>query len=252
MYKNKVFIIIGGLGQIGSSFVLHILNNNGKVLVGDIKKTNREVFESLNRFSDFYFKECDVNNDSALTDLLKFASEKFKTIDGAIYCAYPRSKKWGTPFDKLKRKYLNQDLNSNLSSPLIFSQKIIKLFLNQKKGVLVLLSSIQGVSNPKFDHYIGTKMISPIEYSAIKSGIISITKYLAKMYRKKNIRVNCISPGGIDSNQPKSFKVKYKKDCGAKGLLNAKDLNSALNFILSDESKYLNGQNIVVDDSWSL
>ena len=54
-----------------------------------------------------------------------------------------------------------------------------------------------GINNPKFETYKGTNMSSPIEYSAIKSGIISITKYLAKILRKNNLKINCISPGGI-------------------------------------------------------
>ena len=94
-------------------------------------------------------------------------------------------------------------------------------------------------------------MNSPIEYTAIKSGIISITKYLAKLFIKKNIRVNCISPGGIESKQPVKFKKKYKKDCGNKGLLSASDIGSSLLYLISDNSKYVNGQNLIVDDGWS-
>ena len=83
----------------------------------------------------------------------------------------------------------------------MFSQSAVSLFKEQGYGNLIHLSSIQGVSSPKFHHYNGTKMVSPIEYSAIKSGIISITKYLAKYCGGNNIRVNCISPGGISDNQ---------------------------------------------------
>ncbi len=95
-------------------------------------------------------------------------------------------------------------------------------------------------------------MTSPIEYSAVKSGIISITKYLAKYCGKKNIRVNCITPGGILDNQPKIFKQKYKKSCLNKGLLDSADLNGTILYLLSEESKYVNGQNIIIDDGWSL
>ena len=66
--------------------------------------------------------------------------------------------------------------------------------MKQNYGSLILLSSIMGLNNPKFDTYKGTNMSSPIEYSAIKSGIISITKYLAKYYSKKNLKINCVSP----------------------------------------------------------
>ena len=105
---------------------------------------------------------------------------------------------------------------------------------------------------PKFEHYKGTDMISPIEYSAIKSGIISITKYLAKYYKQRNIRVNCISPGGIKNNQNKKFINKYKNSCNLKGLLDPEDLNETISFILDEKSKYINGQNIIIDDGWTL
>ena len=95
-------------------------------------------------------------------------------------------------------------------------------------------------------------MSSPIEYSAVKAGVISITKYLSKYYRNKNIRVNCISPGGIEDNQPSLFKKRYKLSCNSKGLLSAKDVSNSIKFLLSDETKYFNGQNLVVDDGWSL
>ena len=125
-------------------------------------------------------------------------------------------------------------------------------FKNQGYGNLIHLSSIQGSSSPKFNHYEGTNMISPIEYSAMKAGIISLTKYLAKLYKKDNIRVNCISPGGIIDSQPVKFKNNYKKDCGSKGLLDADDLVGAMLYLISDDSKYMNGQNIIIDDGWSL
>jgi NAD(P)-dependent dehydrogenase (short-subunit alcohol dehydrogenase family) len=95
-------------------------------------------------------------------------------------------------------------------------------------------------------------MVSPIEYSAIKSGIISITKYLAKYCKGENIRVNCVSPGGILDNQPEVFLEKYNATCSSKGMLDAQDISGTFIYLLSDASKYLNGQTIVVDDGWSL
>ena len=109
-----------------------------------------------------------------------------------------------------------------------------------------------GVRSPKFENYRGLKMTSPAEYSVIKSGIISLTSYLAKLYKKKNILVNCISPGGIKNNQPNKFIQRYKESCGSKGLLDNEDAIGSIIFLLSDSSKYINGQNIIVDDGWSL
>ena len=116
---------------------------------------------------------------------------------------------------------------------------MIKYFLKQKYGNLIHISSIQGVSTPKFEHYEGTKMISPIEYSAIKAGLISITKYLAKYYKGNNIRVNCISPGGIKDNQDEIFLRKYRDSCNNKGMLDSEDISGLALFLISDDSYLL-------------
>ena len=116
-----------------------------------------------------------------------------------------------------------------------------------------MISSIQGVMAPKFHHYKkNLSMNSPIEYSAAKAGIISLTGYLAKYIKYKDLRINCISPGGIYDNQNKIFVKRYKNDCVSKGLLDPKDLFSAIKFLISDDSKYIRGQNIIIDDGWSL
>ena len=145
-----------------------------------------------------------------------------------------------------------EDIKNQLGSAIIFSQRIISCFLKQGHGNLIHISSIQGFSPPKFYHYEGTSMTSPIEYSAIKSGIISITKYLSKYYKKRNLRVNCISPGGIRNNQPNIFIENYNSSCNSKGLLDSEDLTGLILFLISDKSKYINGQNIIIDDGWSL
>ena len=83
-------------------------------------------------------------------------------------------------------------------------------------------------------------------------GIIAIMHYLAKYCKRRNIRVNCISPGGILDNQPESFLKKYRSSCTSKGMLDPEDLVGALLYLLSDQSRYVNGHNIIVDDGWSL
>ena len=169
-----------------------------------------------------------------------------------MHCSYPKSKKWGTKFENLQQKNLNEDLQNQLGSTIIFSQVLIKQFLKQKKGNLIFISSIQGVQPPKFTHYENLGMSSPIEYSAIKAGIISITKYLSKYYKNKNIRINCISPGGIKDKQPRAFIRRYKASCNSKGLLDGDDIAKSIMFLLSEESQYINGQNLIIDDGWSL
>ena len=196
-----------------------------------------------------YFYKCDVTDPLQLRSCLNKINDE---ISVAIHAAYPKSKGFGTRFEDLKFENLTSDLSLQLGSAIIFSQQIMKLFLKQGKGNLIHLSSIQGFSTPKFEHYENTDMVSPIEYSAIKAGIISITRYLAKYYRGKGVRINCISPGGILHNQPSSFLTKYRQTCNHKGMLDSNDLSGIVSFLISEQSKTITGQNFIIDDGWSL
>ena len=87
----------------------------------------------------------------------------------------------------------------------------------------------------------------------LKSGLISITKWLSKYYSGKKIRVNCVSPGGIiSSGQDKSFLKAYRDSCNNIGMLNPNHLAPCIAFLLSDSAEAINGQNLIIDDGWSL
>ena len=95
-------------------------------------------------------------------------------------------------------------------------------------------------------------MTTPVEYAAIKSGLIHLSKYMAKYFKGKNIRVNTISLGGIEDKPPEPFLNAYKEFCLNKGMLNAKDISGTVLYLLSDLSEFVNGQNIIVDDGFTL
>jgi NAD(P)-dependent dehydrogenase (short-subunit alcohol dehydrogenase family) len=105
---------------------------------------------------------------------------------------------------------------------------------------------------PRFEIYKNSQMTSPVEYAAIKSGIIHLTKYIAKYLKGTGIRVNTVSPGGIYDNQNESFVRNYNKFSLSKGMLDSADVVGTLIYLISDASMYVNGQNIIVDDGWSL
>jgi NAD(P)-dependent dehydrogenase (short-subunit alcohol dehydrogenase family) len=257
MYKNQldemVVLITGGCGRIGSALAENLLLSGCKVLIGDINKNNLiKVSKKLNS-SNLEIFPGDLTSKKNIDRFISFGIKKFKKIDCLIHCSYPKSKKWGASFEKINQSSLKEDLYNQLGATIILSQSIIKYFLRKKSGNLILFSSIHGIQSPKFEHYHNLNMNSPIEYSAIKSGIISISKYLAKYYRNKNIRINSISPGGIkDVNQPELFIKRYKDSCNSKGLLAGSDLSGLVLFLLSNQSKYITGQNLVIDDGWSL
>jgi len=250
--KKKVILITGGAGRIGSALTKELINQKCKIVLGDIDIIKlKKLKNSFNTNNIEVFKS-NITKDKDIDGLINFALKKFKTIDAVVHCAYPKSKNWGKKFENLKEKSLKEDLSNQLGGTIIFCQKIIKYFLKSKKGNLILISSIHGIQSPKFEHYKKLNMINPIEYSAIKSGVISITKYLAKYYKKRNLRINCVSPGGIKDNQPEVFIKRYKESCNSKGLLNGSDVSKLITFLISDDSKYIHGQNFVIDDGWSL
>jgi len=257
MYKNQldqeVVLITGGCGRIGSALAEQLLLKGYRVLIGDINKNNLTKLNKKLNSSNLEIFVGDLTLKKNIDKFISFGLKKFKKIDTLIHCPYPKSKKWGVSFEKIKESSLKEDLYNQLGATIILCQTIIKYFLRKKGGGLILFSSIQGIQSPKFDHYHNLNMNSPIEYSAIKSGIISVSKYLAKYYKNKNIRINTISPGGIkDASQPKLFVKRYKESCNSKGLLDGSDLSGLVLFLLSHQSKYITGQNLVIDDGWSL
>ncbi len=254
--KNQIILITGACGRLGTAVAINAASNKIDVIISDIdiyelKKLKKKI---LNSFKiEVFILVADISNHKGINSLLK-ESLKFKgIISAAVNAAYPRSKGWGGKIEDIKEEYLKEDLFSQLGGAILFSKEIIKIFQSQGFGNLINISSIQGFMAPKFDHYEGTNMNSPIEYSAIKAGIISITKWLAKYYSNQNIRVNCVSPGGILDKQPESFLSKYRKSCTNIGMLSADEhVADTILFLISDKSSAINGQNIIIDDGWSL
>jgi NAD(P)-dependent dehydrogenase (short-subunit alcohol dehydrogenase family) len=121
----------------------------------------------------------------------------------------------------------------------------------RKGGSIVNMASIYGVVGNDFSIYEGTKMEPPVAYSAIKGGLINATRFLASRYGKDEIRINCVSPGGIFDHQPESFVKAYEKKVPMKRMGNPEDIAPAVSFLLSEEAKYITGLNLIVDGGWT-
>ena len=250
--KKQIVAITGGCGRIGSALAQELLVSGHKVLLGDIDKNKLKVLKKKLNSSNVEIFSADLTTKKNIDNFISFGLKKYGKINSVVCCSYPVSKNCGAKFENLKESFLKEDLYKQLGATIILCQRMIKYFLKMKKGNLILISSIQGIQAPKFEHYDSLKMSSPIEYSAIKSGIIAVSRYLSKYYKNKNIRINCISPGGIKSRQHELFIKRYKKSCNSKGLLDGKDVAKLILFLLSNKSKYITGQNMVIDDGRSL
>ncbi|EKK0830224.1 SDR family oxidoreductase [Campylobacter lari] len=254
MLKEKVVFIIGACGRIGSALSKACLEYNGKIIIADINEEGLfHLALKLNNKECILSKKIDINDQKAIEDCLKEAVLKFGKIDVFVNCAYPMSKDWGKiAYYEASYEQICESLNSHLASFIFIANIMVKFFKKQGFGNIINLSSIMGVYAPKFENYKGTSMQSSLEYSVIKAGINHLGVWLAKELFNTNIRVNSVAFGGIKDNQPQVFLDAYRKCCASKGMLDANDVCGTLIFLMSDYSKFITGQTIIVDDGWGL
>ena len=248
---GKNIIVVGGCGLLGDAFVKAIVENGGHCIVADIN-----IKEKKNDVNISY-EHVDITEKGSISKMIEMVFHKYKQVDALVNTSYPRNKNWGRSFEEVEFKDFCENIDMHLGGYFLVAQQIAVFFKKHGGGNIINIASIQGLSAPKFDTYKGITvngkpMTSPVEYSAIKAGIINMTRYMAKYYKGCNIRCNCISPGGILAGQPEEFLDRYKDYCINKGMLNSDDFKGTLVYLLSDMSKYVNGQNIIVDDGWSL
>lgn len=256
MLKDKVIVITGGAGLIGKEFVKAVVENSGIAIIADINeelglKVKEDLSKELNT-TNIDFIKLDITSKSSLNNCIDFLNDKYQRIDALVNNAYPRNKNYGRHFFDVEYNDFIENLGLNLGGYFTASQQFALYFKKQGYGNIINISSIYGVIAPKFEVYDNTPMTMPVEYAAIKSGLIHLTKYMAKYFKGMNIKVNALSPGGIFDHQPEAFLEKYKEKCLNKGMLDKSDLKGTLVYLLSDMSKFVNGQNIVVDDGFSL
>lgn len=256
MLLNKVVVITGGAGLIGQAFVKAVVANGGTAIIADINlklgiQIKNVLQEELNS-TNIDFVELDITSKDSLQNAIQILQGKYARIDALVNNAYPRNKQYARHFFDVEYDDFVENTGMNLGGYFTTSQQFALYFKKQGFGNIINISSIYGVMAPKFDVYNDTTMTMPVEYAAIKAGLIHLTKYMAKYFKGLNIRVNTLSPGGICDNQPEAFLKAYQKECLNKGMLDKNDLQGTLVYLLSDMSKYVNGQNIVVDDGFSL
>jgi NAD(P)-dependent dehydrogenase (short-subunit alcohol dehydrogenase family) len=256
MLNNKVVVITGGAGLTGQEFVKAVVEQNGIAIIADINEaTGVEVQEQLSKdlnTLNIDFIKLDITSKESLGKCIDYLDKKYNRIDALVNNAYPRNKNYARHFFDVEYDDFVENIGLNLGGYFTTSQQFTKYFQKQGFGNIINISSIYGVVAPKFEIYNGTSMTTPVEYAAIKSGLIHLTKYMAKYFHGMNIKVNTLSPGGIFDNQPESFLEEYKKKCLNKGMLDKSDLKGTLVYLLSDMSNYVNGQNIIVDDGFTL
>jgi NAD(P)-dependent dehydrogenase (short-subunit alcohol dehydrogenase family) len=256
LLNNKVVVVTGGAGLLGRTFVRAVVLSGGVGVVADLNEdAGVKAMEQLKgelRSENLYFIKVDITSKESINDMIGVMVKRYGKIDAVINSAYPRSRNYGRKLEDVTFDDFCQNVNLHLGGYFLVSQQMALYFKKQGYGNIINLSSIYGVMAPRFEAYEGTKMTMPVEYAAIKSAIIHLTKYMAKYYKGSNIRVNAISPGGVLDGQPEPFLDRYRSFCLNKGMLEGEDLCGTILYLLSDLSSFVNGQNIIVDDGYSL
>lgn len=239
---NKTIIVTGGSGLLGRSICEDIRNNGGKVYNLDLNSENNIADE---------FLECDTTSVESVQKAIDHIMIEDPYVHGLVNNAYPRTKDWGTDFEKMDPKSLTLNVEWQMNSYINMCRLILPLFRKSKVGSVVNITSIYGVVGNNFNIYEEAEMTPPMAYSAIKGGIINATRFLASKYGDENIRFNCVSPGGIFDHQPKSFVDAYEKQTPMKRMGVPDDISPSVSFLLSNDSKYITGHNLIVDGGWT-
>lgn len=240
--KDKILVVTGGNGLLGKQMIATFRENGAIAISVDIN------FEQKGD-DDFVM---DITSENSVNSVVDLIIKKYNRIDGWVNNAYPRTNDWGNKFENIVFESWRKNVDMHLNGYFLCCQIVLNQMKMQGFGSLINMSSIYGLIGPDFSVYEGTEMTMPAAYSAIKGGLNNLTRYLASYYGKYHVRINTISPGGIFDNQSELFVKNYNKRVPLKRMGTPKDIVSAIFYLLTDESSYITGHNLVVDGGWSI
>lgn len=251
LLNDNIVLVAGAGGLLGTEIVKNVVKQGGRAIAADISQVQMiDKFRAAGlETNNVDIVILDITNES---EVKHFFSSR-EDINAAVNSTYPRNETYGNKFFEVSLESFNDNLALNLGSAFLFTQQCAAYFNRcEKPFSLVNISSVYGVIPPKFDVYENTSMTMPVEYAAIKSALIHLNKYVASYVNDSRFRINSVSPGGILDGQPEDFIKAYKNKTYGTGMLDVKEVVGAVTFLLSDQSKYISGQNLVVDDGFSI
>jgi NAD(P)-dependent dehydrogenase (short-subunit alcohol dehydrogenase family) len=208
--KGKTAIVAGGNGLIGKEIVKTLSCAGAEIRSIDIC-LDTDIFLDLTqeRKVDIYFEN--------------------QKVDIFVNSIYPT--KW----------------EKHLKGFLYGTEAVAENMAKNGGGSIINIASVYGVIAPDYSIYEGTDMTMPVGYATAKGGIIALSKCLAVRYAKNNVRINCVSPGGVFNYQDPKFVDRYKARVPMGRMASPSDIVGPVLFLASDWSKYITGQNIIVD-----
>ena len=235
--KDKNIIVTGASGGIGNSIVEKLYENGANILATG---TRVEKLEELKKkFSNIKIIKFDISQHEKVEEFINTATEE---LGGSLDCIVNNA---GITKDNLTIRMSLEEwskvIDINLTSTFLMCKYSIKKMLKNKFGKIINITSVVG----------HTGNVGQANYAASKAGIVAMSKSLAIEYAKKNINVNCISPGFISTAMTDQIDEKYKEAIIAKipsnRLGKPEDIANAVTFLGSDHSDYINGETIHVN-----
>ena len=257
--EGKTAIVTGGAGILGSHFCFGLADAGANIAVVDI---NIEGAQNVATAITTQFGvgavafECDITSELSVKEMVQSVLAEFGEINILHNNAAGKSNDldaFFADFEDYDLAQWKEIMSTNLDGMFLVAKHVGKVMKKQQKGgSIIQTSSIYGVMAPdqriyEGSFYLDRQINSPAIYSASKAGVIGLTKYLSTYWAKDGIRVNAITPGGVESGQNDTFKKNYSNRIPLGRMSQPEEMVGALIYLASDASSYVTGQNIIVD-----
>lgn len=230
----KTAILTGANGNLGRDFINTLIANNYAIYAVD------KNIDQLNSEDNITPIKLDITNENEVKDFYQKIDKLDLIVNNAGIGVF-------SSFEERTAEEFRLVTDVNLLGTFLMAQGAIKIMKSQNHGKIVNIASIYGVKSSDYRIYGSSGRNNSEVYSATKAGIIQLTKYMATHFGKYNIQTNSISPGGIYNGQSEDFVENYKNKTPLGRMGKTADICNALNFLCSEKTDYINGQNIVVD-----
>jgi len=248
---DEIVVVAGGAGLVGDAICRVVHNQGATVVVADADEEGaRTTAASLDDATPI---AVDTTDEAAVEALFETVAEKHGSVDAVVNTTYPRTENYGRDFRDVDYEDWRTNVGLHLNSYYLVASTAARRWLGANKpGNIVNLASIYGIQAPDFTLYENFQFTSPVEYSAIKGGILNLTRYLAAYLGPSGIRVNAVSPGGVFDDHSEEFVERYVQRTPLGRMAEPEDVACAVAYLLSGGAGYVTGENLVVDGGWTI
>ena len=255
--KGRIALVTGACGFLGSVICETLAEQGCDLILLDLPESNFEDLhlriEEQNDVKIYTIKSNLEDADSrqnAIKKVLKEHKQLNILINTAALVGSTPLDGWATSFENQSLETWDRAFNINLTSVFHLARDLFPLIKKSGHGSIINIGSIYGVSAPDYSIYESEEIGNPAAYSSSKGGLIQLTKWLSTTLAHE-IRVNCVSPGGIIRDQSDTFISKYKQKTPLRRMALEEDFKGIIAYLASDLSEYVTGQNIMVDGGWT-